>query len=142
MTMAHDPLAQYRRTPTAPAPAGGVQPSEDTGEYVAFGTKDKVHRLDIRCAAPLAHLPSYNILHNITYDRPFGTNFILTYGIIIVLVRGQNLQKMIFAIGNHMADFIQEFDPKRWAKPTDATAAFIESIEVKILEGGVSADEL
>lgn len=32
------------------------------------------------------------------------------------------------------ADFIQEFDPEKWAKPTDPNAPFIESIEVVVKE--------
>jgi len=43
---------------------------------------------------------------------------------MMVLVRGKNLQTVVFAIENGMADFIQEFDFKRWPEPTDATAPF------------------
>jgi len=56
-----------------------------------------------------------------------------------VLVQGKNLHKMIFAIENNMADFIQEFHPGRWKKPADENAAFIEAIEVKIRESDVPA---
>ena len=52
------------------------------------------------------------------------------------MVRGKNLQKMVFAIESGMADFIQEFDPERWEKPKDEMAAFIESIEIQVTEGG------
>jgi hypothetical protein len=37
-----------------------------------------------------------------------------------------------------MADYIQEFDPDKWQKPTDATAPLIESIEIKAVERGSS----
>jgi hypothetical protein len=60
---------------------------------------------------------------------------------MMVLVRGKNLQKVVFAIENGMADFIQEFDFKRWPEPTDATAPFIESIEVKVNENAAAASE-
>lgn len=60
---------------------------------------------------------------------------------MMVLVRGKNLQKVVFAIENGMADFIQEFDFKRWPEPTDATVPFIESIEVKANENGSAANE-
>jgi len=103
---------------------------------VAFGTKDKVRRLRIRSAAALTHSPGYNLLLDVVSDGQHGTNCILVYTILLVMVQGKNLQKMVFAIENGMADYIQEFDPDRWQKPKDAEAAFIDSIEIKVTEGG------
>jgi hypothetical protein len=114
-----------------------VPPSEPEG-YVAFGTKDKVNRLRIRSAMAPVQSPGYNILLNITYDGDYGTNFVLLYTVLMVLVRGKNLQKLVYAIENGMADFIQEYDPDRWPKP-DANAAIIDSIEVRVIDGGASA---
>ena len=130
--MTQDPLAQYRRTPTIPP--GGVQPSGENEAYAAFGTKDKVHRLRIRSAKALTHSPGYNLLLDIVYDGGLGTNFVLMYTVLMVMVKGKNLQKLVFAIENGMADYIQEYDPARWAKPTDASAAVIDSIEIKLVE--------
>ena len=132
--MRDDPLAQYRRT--SPTPAGGKLPPKEEDEYAAFGTKDKVLRLRIHSAAAPVHSPGYNILLDVVSDGRHGTNFVLVYTVLLVLVRGKNLQKTVFALENGMADFIQEFDPDRWEKPTDATAAFIESIEVKVIDKG------
>jgi hypothetical protein len=131
--MPDDPLAQFRKTPTAP-PAGVVAPPKGTEEYAAFGTKDKVLRLKIRSAMAPVHSVPYNILLDVVYDGVYGLNFVLNYSILLVLVRGRNLQKIVFAIENGMADFIQEFDPDRWAKPTDENAAIIESIEIKVVQ--------
>jgi hypothetical protein len=131
-----DPLAQFRKTP--PAPKGGVVPPKAPDEYVAFGTKDKVSRLRIRSAMAPVNSPGYHILLNVVYDGEYGTNFVLLYTVLMVLVRGKNLQKVVFAIENAQADFIQEFDPDKWQKPADANAAIIESIEIKIIEGGSS----
>ena len=131
--MPEDPLAQFRKTP---APAGATIPPKETEGYIAFGTKDKVHRLRIRSAMAPVNSPGYHILLNVVYDGEYGTNFVLLYSVLMVLVRGKNLQKVVFAIENGMADFIQEYDPDRWGKPKDETAAFIESIEIKIIEGG------
>lgn len=127
-----DPLAQFRKTP--PVPVGGIAPPKETEAYAAFGTKDKVLRLKIRSAMAPVHAIGYNILLDVVSDGAFGTNFVLNYSILVVLVRGSNLQKMVFAIENGMADFIQEFDPDRWAKPTDETAAIIDTIEVKVVQ--------
>jgi hypothetical protein len=137
--MRDDPLAQYRRSPSVPAD-GKLPPKEEDG-YAAFGTKDKVLRLRIRSAAAPVHSPGYNILLDVVYDGQHGTNFVLVYTVLLVLVRGKNLQKTVFAIENGMADFIQEFDPDRWEKPKDANAAFIESIEVKVIESGSAKAE-
>ncbi|MGA2869652.1 MAG: hypothetical protein ABSF34_10890 [Verrucomicrobiota bacterium] len=130
--MENDPLAKYRRTP--PAPQGGIMRRNDGDEYAAFGTKDKVHRLKIRSLPTLVHSPGYNLLLDIVSDGQYGTSFILVYSVLLVMVRGKNLQKTVFAIESGMADFIQAFDPERWQKPKDDTAAFIESIEIQDTE--------
>ena len=138
--MTGDPLAQFRKSPAIPA-GGKMIPPAGIEEYVAFGTKDKVNRLRIHSALAPTHSPTYNILLNIIYDGQYGTNFVLVYTVMMVLVRGKNLQKMVFAIENGMSDFIQEFDADRWQKPKDASAAFIESIEVKVTDGGMATNE-
>lgn len=131
--MPDDPLAQYRRTPSNPV--GKAAPT-DSNEYVAFGTKDKVHRLRIRSLTAPVNSPGYNILLNVVYDGEQGTHFMLVYTVLMVLVQGRNLQKLIFAIENNMADYIQEFDPARWQKPADAGATIIDSIEVRTISSG------
>lgn len=134
--MQHDPLAQWRKTPRPPISELPPEPEK----YLAFDTKDKVFRLRIRGADDSIYAPGYNILLNLLYDKQ-GTHFILTYTVLMVLVRGKNLQNVIFAIENGMADFIQEFDFKRWPEPTDASEPFIESIEVRVIENGMDAKE-
>jgi hypothetical protein len=129
--MTNDLLSQYRKTPVTPK--GGTMPPVEANEYVAFGTKDKVHRLRICSASPLVNALGYNLLLNVVSDgKGGGTSFMLVYTVLLVMVKGANLQKMVFAIENGMADFIQEFDPERWQKPTAADAPFIESIEVQV----------
>ena len=136
--MNYDPLAPYRKVPLASA---GTPAPAEAEKYVAFDTKDKVFRLRIRNADDSICAPGYNILLNLLYDKQ-GTHFILTYSVLMVLVRGRNLQRVIFAIENGMADFIQEFDFKRWPQPTDATAPFIESIEVKVIDNGLGNNDV
>ena len=128
-----DPLSQFRKKPVG----GQVPPTGDDVEgYIAFGTKDKVERLRIRRAFAPTRSPGYCYLLGVAYDGSFGTNFVLVYTFIMVMVRGKNLQPVIMALETGTADFIQEFDPDRWPKPTDATAPFIESIEVVVKEDG------
>jgi hypothetical protein len=132
--MADDPLSQYRKTPIVPK--GGAMPPTEADEYAAFGTKDKVHRLKIRSKPTLEHSPGYNLLLDVVSDGRQGTSFVLVYTVLLVMVQGKNLQKMVFAVQNGMADFIQAFDPERWQKPKDETAAVIDSIEIQVTEGG------
>jgi hypothetical protein len=134
--MTNDPLAQYRRTTLAAG--NGTLPPSGGDEYAAFGTKDKVHRLRIRSAAELTHSPGYNLLLDVVYDGQKGTHFMLVYTVLMVLVQGRNLQKVIYAIENGMADHIQEFDAARWQRPADEAAPVIESIEIKVVEGNMA----
>jgi hypothetical protein len=137
--MTDDPLAQFRKT--KPVPPGDMMTPKDQNGYIAFGTKDRVVRLRVRPAMAPVQSPGYNILLNVSYDGDIGTNFVLMYTVMDVLVRGKNLQKMIYAIENGMADFIQEFDSDRWEMPSDPTAAIIDSIEVRFTGGGSSSRE-
>ena len=132
-----DPLAQFRKTPLAPSGAGPSKPKE-TDEYLAFAAKDKVSRLRIRRAMAPTRSPGYAYLLDVVYDGSFGTNFVLVFTFLMVLVRGKNLQTLVFALENGNVDFIQEFDSDRWGKPKDETAAFIESIEVVVQESASS----
>jgi hypothetical protein len=132
-----DPLAQFRKTPVVSGGAGPSKPKE-SDEYLAFGAKDKVSRLRIRRAMAPTRSPGYAYLLDVVYDGSFGTNFVLVYTFLMVLVRGKNLQTLVFALENGNVDFIQEFDPDRWGKPKNETAAFIESIEVVVQESASS----
>ncbi len=134
--MAYDPLSQYRQTPSAPK--GGTLPPTMPEEYAAFGTKDRVKRLRIRSTGFPVNALNYNILLNVVYDPDVGTNFILIYTVVEVRVLGRNLQKMIYAIENEMADFIQEYDPERWERPKDANAPMIDFIEVTLVKSAGS----
>jgi hypothetical protein len=136
--MADDPLAQYRKTPLPPK--GAMIPPVEADEYAAFGTKDKVFRLQIRGRNDSVNSPGYNILLNVTHDGKRGTFIILVYTVLMVFVQGRNLQRVVYAIENGMADFIQEFDPEIWEKPEDETKAFIESIEVKVTSGSATIE--
>ena len=136
--MADDLLAQYRRTGSNPV--GKAVPT-DSNEYVAFGVRDKVHRLRIRSLTSPVNSPGYNILLNVIYDGEQGTHFMLVYTVLMVLVRGKNLQKLIFAIENGHADYIQQFDPAKWQMPADAGATIIDSIEVKVISSGNTETE-
>jgi len=136
----NDPLAQYRRRPAG----NGTQSTSDHQEegYVAFGAKDKVHRLRIRRASDQARAPDYGHLWDITWDADRGTTFVLIYTFMFVFVRGKNLQSVVQAIELGTADFIQEFDSKRWPLPSDPRAPVIENIEVAMAGGAASLSDV
>jgi hypothetical protein len=137
----NDPLAQYRRKPanvTTETP-----PPKGPEEYVAFDAKDKVDRLLIKQAKSQARTPGYGYLLDIAYDGPYGTNFVLYYSfMMMVLVEGRNLQPIVMAIQMGTASFIQEYDSERWPMPPkDGKAPFIESITVLVEQGGPSVTQ-
>jgi hypothetical protein len=135
----NDPLAQFRKKPVGPA--SGTKTPKDPGEYVAFDAKDKVDRLKIRRTNDPTRSPGYAYLLDVVYDGEYGTNFVLVYTFLMVLVRGKNLQNLVMALEMGTADFMQEFDADRWQKPADEKAPFIESIEVVVQESGPSISE-
>ncbi|HEV2693072.1 MAG TPA: hypothetical protein VG347_09285 [Verrucomicrobiae bacterium] len=134
--MEHDPLAAYRKQPLS----GGEtsKKGKENGGYVAFDAKDKVDRLRIRRAAGPTRSPGYHYLLDVAYDGDYGTNFVLVYTFMMVMVKGQNLKSVIFALETGTADYIQEFDGSKWEKPTDKAAPFIESIEVIVQDSRTS----
>jgi len=137
-----DPLAQYRKKPANEANgAENTVPPKDADAYVAFDAKDKVARLKIRRKADPTRSPGYAYLLDVVYDGTFGTNFVLVYTFMMVLVRGKNLQPVIMALEMSTAEFIQEFDPDKWEKPKDEKVPFIESIEVVVQDSGPSITE-
>lgn len=137
--MTEDVLAPYRKAP--PAPASRVAAPQGKGEYVAFAAKNQVPCLRIRCANCLTYAIGYNILLINTYDDDKGGTILLYFSVMRVKIEGRNLQNLVYALNNKTADYIMEFDPDRWVMPTDPTAPFIESIEVKITEGNSLLDE-
>ncbi|HEY3862534.1 MAG TPA: hypothetical protein VGO59_11655 [Verrucomicrobiae bacterium] len=134
-----DPLAAFRKKP-AGATAETPPPKAPDG-YIAFDAKDSVQRLKIRRANNPTRAPGYAHLLEVVYDGTFGTNFVLVYTFLMVMVRGRNLQPVIMALEMSNADFIQEFDPDKWEKPKDEKAPFIESIEIVVQDSGPSITE-
>jgi len=135
----NDPLAQFRKKPIVPG--SGTAPPQTPEGYVAFDAKDKVDRLKIRRANDPTRSPGYAYLLDVVYDGEYGTNFVLVFTFLMVLVKGRNLQNLIMALEMGTAEFIQEFDADRWQKPADEKAPFIETIEVVVQETGPSISD-
>jgi hypothetical protein len=109
-------------------------PPDEPDAYCAFATKDRVERLKIKMVKEATRAPGYNNLLEIVYDSNRGTNFVLNFNFLIVVVSGKNLQPVILALLAGTADYIQEFDPKIWKKPEDDKSPLIESIEAHVVE--------
>ena len=138
--MGDDFLTQLRRSAATSAGAGKPPTAPPAPEeYVAFTARDRVQFLDIRLARPPHHSPRNNLLVNVAHDGACGTNFLVTYTTMSVLVEGCNLQEVVRAIQNFMAVYIQEFDPDKWPRPKNDKAPFIERIEIHF-HGDVTGD--
>jgi hypothetical protein len=139
--MTDDILAPYRKTPPAPASRVAAPQPPGKGDYVAFSAKKQVPCLRIRRVNYLTYAIGYNILLINTYDDDKGETILLFFSVMRVRIKGRNLQELVYALNNKSADYVMEFDPDRWVMPTDPNAPFIESIEVKITEGGSFPEE-
>ena len=136
--MADDPLSSFRQR-LAPKPA--ISPAlvvNRPGErvpYEAFAAKDKVVRLDIRCASGLAHAVAYNYLLNVSYNRHTYAEIFLTVSGLTVTIKGRALRPVVDALKYQTCEFVQEFDPGEFLTPSDANAPYIESLTVEVLRG-------
>jgi hypothetical protein len=131
-----DPFAPYRKKPLSEAEE--TPPPKGGDEYLAFDAKDKVDRLRIRRASAPTRAPGYAYLLDLVYDGPYGTEIVLVYTFLMVIVRGKNLLPVVMAIEMGTADYIQQFDADRWQRPKDDKAPIIDSIEVIVQENGPS----
>ena len=135
--MTFDARVELQRT----TPASGSTAPKEPEEYTAFAGKDQSSYLEIRSAALPYHCPYYTFHLNTAFDGPYGTNLVIYFGVMTVLVRGRNLREVAFAIQKHKAIFIQEFDPERWPAPKNDRAPFIESIKIKFMGNGAGAND-
>ena len=129
--------AQPPAPSTPAAPALVVDHKADRGAYEAFGTKDKLHRFDVRCSNGLAHVLAYSYLLNITYDRRNYSAIFLTVSGLTVTIKGRALRPLVDALRLHTCDFIQAFDPAEFTEPTDISQPFVQSVEVDVIRGMV-----
>jgi hypothetical protein len=141
--MAEDTFDSFRKrfTPKA-TPEMVVNRKVSAVAYEAFGAKDKVTRLDIRCReGNIAHAVAYNYLLNISYNRKSYGEIFLTVSGLTVMIKGRGLKPVVEAMKMHICEFIEEFDPEEYAAPSDMSAPYIESIMVEVLRGAAPSSE-
>lgn len=130
-----DLLAQFRRKGTAGKTAE-ARPSADgvprDRTYEAFNAKDNQRRgrLNIRRKGGMSHAPGYNYIIDICYDEDNYSGVLLVLGTMLVKIRGRNLKPIVDALMLGTREFIQEFRSDLFDKPDDASAPFVEAIEV------------
>ena len=132
MSTPKDPLAKFRgRTPEAGAsPTRPLLPGGAEG-YEAFRAVDRrQYRLAIRPANGGWERVTYSYLLRIVEDGGLGTQICLVYTFMVVIIKGRNLNAVADAIDAESCLFVQEYDSVRWQKPADASAPFIDSIEI------------
>lgn len=139
----NDPLAKFRRGAVSPSIPVVVAPGEKpvsrrSGNYIAFQSKEQAKRLRFRSAARATRSPSYSYLLDVIYDGDFGTEIVLLYTFLSVILKGRNLQELAAGLEEGTIDYVQEFDPERWELPVDQSVAVIESIEVVVKNGAVA----
>lgn len=103
--------------------------------YQAFGTKDKLHRVDLRASDGLSHALPYSHLLLLTYNRRTYGEIFLTISGMAATIKGRNLRPVVDALKLHTCEYIQAYDPLEFDQPQDLAAPFVESVEVELIKG-------
>ncbi len=123
--MNHDPLAKFRGD--KPGTPAGSPVASASAVYRAFDSKERPARLRM-LRANVTRAPAYRYLVDIITDGKSGAEIFLIYELLVVVIKGRNLQTLAKAIEDGTAECIEEFDAARWARPDDK-AVIIESLE-------------
>ena len=108
--------------------------------YEAFGTKDKIIRLGLRCSSSdMGHSLQYNYITNVTYKLSDYSEIFLTVGGLTVTITGINLKPIVDALNHHTCDFIQEYDPAQFAEPSNKDQPLVRKIEVGVIRAPTQA---
>jgi hypothetical protein len=100
-------------------------------EYQALDPKDKTRRrsVELRMKDGRRYWLKYADRHLMAL-RPDHTELAVFFYSMSIVITGQNLAEAATAIDGENVAWLQEFDPKRWDRPTDSAAMVIEAIEL------------
>jgi hypothetical protein len=137
MIMEDDPFALFTRKPK-PEPGRPSAPDlrlvSVREPYAAFGAKDRVACIELRCArAGVDVALPYHLLGAVFTKRSHEALFFTGAG-VAVTIRGRNLRPLADALRLHTCDFIQEFIPDVFTQPPSADP-FVETIDVEPMHG-------
>jgi hypothetical protein len=99
--------------------------------YVAFTTKTKPARVDIRTKLGSAHALNYSYIIDVMYEQD-GTDLVLVLSFMILRIHGRGLLPLADVLRQQLCDRLIEFDPNRHEIPADPQATFIDSIDIKV----------
>lgn len=108
--------------------------------YEAFGTKDKILRLNLRCTGSgMGHCLQYGYITNISYNlRDYSVIFLTVSG-LTVTITGTNLKPVLDALNLHSCDFIQEYSAAEFSEPSDKNTPLVSKIEVNVIRAAARA---
>jgi hypothetical protein len=107
------------------------RPPAQRDDYRAFHAVDRQQfRLRVRPVSLAWERLTYNYLLRIVEDNGYGTEIALVYTFCVVVIKGRNLQPIAEAIDAESCEFIQQYDPDTWQKPSDAQAPIIDNIKI------------
>ncbi len=122
-------LAQFERR-SAAATAEISTPEGE--EYEAFHVFDR-KQLALHINVVGEPIPSGNYSYWLySIISPSGRRLDVAFTFMTVTLKGRNLFPVRDAIANARTPFVQQYDPKRWPKPKDASAPFIEAISYEM----------
>jgi hypothetical protein len=99
--------------------------------YVAFTTKTRPARVDIRTKLGSAHALNYSYIIDVMYELD-GTELVLVLSFMILRIHGRGLVPLADALKQHLCDRLIEFNSNCHQVPADPQAPFIDSIDIKV----------
>ena len=133
-------LAQFERKGSAPRSPSSTAPEGDTAdanvleftasdEYLAYKSEDRKHRRLQLCPIKGSYeWVTYQYLLRVVLD-PSRRRIALIFSFMAITIKGVNLLPLAEAIADEHCTFIDEFDPKRWKRPTNPDITIVETIE-------------
>ena len=102
--------------------------------YEAFkvnsGKRRYLMRLGLRPMKQAWERVLYSQLLRISEDGFHGQAVALVFPFMDVIIRGRNLRPIVDAIDLETCEFVQQFNPGRWAEPADPNLPFITSMDL------------
>lgn len=121
------------KAPPAEGAAPALVVNRGREPYEPFGTKDKLHRLDLRASDGLSHALPYSHLLLLSYNRRTYAEIFLTISGMAATIKGRNLRPIVDALKLHTCEFIQAFDPAEFLQPEDDAAPYVERVTVELI---------
>jgi hypothetical protein len=133
-----NPLDKLRSLRSVSAPDASAPSLLEREPYEAFKAVTRRQlRLRVRSALNgskyrVAERLTYSYLHRIVEDDDRGEQLALVFQFAVVIIRGRMLGQLAEAIEEERCAWVRPFDPRKFEKPDDLAAPFIESIHIYV----------